>query len=60
MTPSQRHKALLNAMWISNCVGWLRHGEPIFRHWDRLPAEIRVALRELKSDDIKNVIVRIG
>jgi hypothetical protein len=58
MTPSQRHNALLKALECTYLVGWLRRGEPAFRHWDKLPAKERMALRELKSDDIKNAMVR--
>jgi hypothetical protein len=52
MTPSERRENLIDLIICP--FGWLRCGEPLFRHWDRLPQKARDAAKELKSSDIEN------
>lgn len=53
LRPSQRREALMKAFYVSS----IRSGEPFFRQWDRVPEKLRLELRQLKSDDIKNTLI---
>ena len=47
MSPAECLRGLITVPF-----GWLQAGEPIFRHWRRLPQQTREILSRLKSDDI--------
>ncbi len=54
MTAFDEQLSMIEA-WVLFPPAWLRSTEPMFRHWDRLPARFREAMKGLKSDDLRRL-----
>lgn len=57
LRPSQRKEAVQRLIAWTCCTSALRSTEPLFCNWEKIPRELREDLKQLQSDDLKDIRV---